>query len=196
VRRRKKWNPSHVAERAWTRAERRVVWRGWLGRFTIAIEPLFVGIFFSALPIILLLRKQEIALFVAPIFGMGALAFIIYATALMVPCTRAIIETFSPIYVVDGYIRYRRAHVPTSLDPEYFVAVLDADREKLGEWPLRQWPKSIGEREIWPVIVEFSPYGGIHKIDGRSTGVLPEEIAPFGIGVAAHDRERRKEKNY
>ena len=194
-RRNSQWDPSHVASRAWTRAERRVVLRGFWGRFTIAIEPLIVGIFFSLLPIGLLLRKQEIALFVAPIFGLAAVLFTAYAIALMVPCTRAIFETFGPIYVVDGYIRYRQERCANTPEPQYFVAVLNAGREQLGEWQLREWPKSIGERELWPVLVEFSPYGGIHKIDGRSTGVLPEEISPFGIGIARDDDLRRSAKN-
>jgi hypothetical protein len=185
------WNPSEVASRAWTRAERRVVVRGFLGRLTIAIEPLIVGVFFALLPIGLLLRGQEFALLVAPIFALAAIAFVAYAIALMVPCTHAILETFSPIYIVDGYIRYRKGHVSQSLEPEYFVAVLNADRQTLGEWPLREWPASIGNRELWPVLVEFSPFGGIHKIDGRSTGVLPTEISPFGVGIAARDKERR-----
>ena len=170
-----------VARRPWTRAERRVVLRGFFGRFTIAIEPLIVGIFFALLPIGLLLRKQEIALLLAPIFALGAVAFFFYAIFLIAPSARAVFETFGSIYTVDGYVRYRA----TDKDPpEYYVAVLDDQRRLLGEWSLRQWPKSIGDRLLWPVVVEFSRYGGIHKIDGRSTGVLPEDIAPFGVGIA------------
>ena len=172
---------SDVARRPWTRAERRVVLRGFWGRFTIAIEPLIVGIFFALLPIGLLLRREEIALLSAPIFAFGAIVFFAYAIALMVPPTRAVLETFSPIYTVDGYIRYRSEG---TVNPEFFVAVLDADHAALGEWPLREWPASIGDRDVWPVLVEFSRYGGIHKIDGRPTGVLPAEISPFGVGVA------------
>jgi hypothetical protein len=105
----------------------------------------------------------------------------------MLPSVRAMFETFAPIYVVDGYVRYR---VAQGVLPEYYVAVLSPDRQVLGEWPLREWPVSIGKRELWPVLVEFSRYGGIHKIDGRPTGVLPSEIAPFGVGIAL-DAERR-----
>ena len=43
-------------------------------------------------------------------------------------------------------------------------------------------------------MVEFSRYGGIHKIDGRATGVLPAEIAPFGVGIARDDAERRRSR--
>jgi hypothetical protein len=175
------WHES-IASRPWSRAERRVVLQGFLGRFSVAIEPLIVAAFFSILPIGLLLRKQEIALFVAPIFAVAALAFLAYAVVLMVPSTRAILETRSPIYIVDGYIRYRRDESGTVAP--CFVAVLDANSRILGEWPLREWPHSIGGRELWPAMVEFSEFGGIHRIDGRATGVLPAEISPLGIGVA------------
>ncbi|MGP6159461.1 MAG: hypothetical protein ACLPYS_18460 [Vulcanimicrobiaceae bacterium] len=175
------WHES-VASRPWSRAERRVVLRGFLGRFLIAIEPLAVAAFFSLLPIGLLLRKQETALILAPIFGLAALLFLAYAIFLMVPSTHALLETLSPIYIIDGYIRYRRSNSDTELP--YHVAVLDSERKTLGEWPLREWPHSIGEHDIWPAMVEFSEFGGIHCIDGRPTGVLPAEIAPLGIGIA------------
>jgi len=35
-----------------------------------------------------------------------------------------------------------------------------------------------------PRLTEFSEYGGVHRIDGRSTGVLPDRIARFGVGIA------------
>jgi hypothetical protein len=167
------------------------VWRGFLGRFTIAIEPFVVGLFFAALPVGLWLRHQDSAIFVAPIFALASIAFTAYAIVLMVPCTRALIETYSPIYVVDGYVRYRRAGGPPTSEAQYFVAVLSSAGEVLGEWPLREWPRAIGDRETWPVLVEFSPYGGIHKIDGRPTGVLPAEISPLGIGIAKEAERRR-----
>ena len=178
------WGRSEVAGRPWTRAERRVVLRGFFGRLTIAIEPMIVAIFFALLPIGLLLRRQEIALMLAPIFALAAIAFCAYAIALMLPSARAVLETFSSIYTVDGYIRYRAVETNP---PEYYVAVLNAERETLGEWPLREWPQSIGDQVLWPALVEFSRYGGIHKIDGRPTGVLPTEIAPFGVGIARED---------
>lgn len=162
---------------------------GFFGRLSIAIEPLIVAVFFAALPIAMMLRKEEITLLLAPIFAFAALTFLAYAIVLMVPSTRAVLETFSPIYTVDGYIRYRASHKP---QPPYYVAVLSADKETLGEWPLREWPKAIGDRELWPVLVEFSRYGGIHKIDGRPTGVLPAEISPFGVGIARDDADRAR----
>jgi hypothetical protein len=180
-RRRQEWHGSDVARRAWTRAERRVVLRGFFGRLIIAIEPLIASVFFAILPVALWLRREEVASLLAPVFACAAVGFLAYAIVLIWPSTRAVLETFRPIYTVDGYIRYR---IAKSGEPEYYVAALSADREALGEWPLREWPKSIGERDVWPVLVEFSRYGGVHKIDGRPTGVLPAKIAPFGIGIA------------
>jgi hypothetical protein len=34
-------------------------------------------------------------------------------------------------------------------------------------------------------MVEFCRYGGILRIDGRSTGVLPDDIPALGIGAPA-----------
>lgn len=193
--RRKKhpWDSTPIASRAWTREERRVVLRGFLGRLTIAIEPFLVGLFLAFLPIGMWLGHQETALLVAPIFGLVAIAFVAYSIALMIPSTRAVFESFTPIYIVDGYVRYRETRATETSPVEYHVAVLNADREPLGEWQLSEWPKSIGTQDLWAALVEFSPYGGIHKIDGLSTGVLPSEIAPFGIGVA-RDSQRRGSK--
>lgn len=184
----KEWQGSGVARRAWTRSERRVVVRGFVGRLSIAIEPLIAAVFFALLPVGMAMRHAETTVLMAPIFAGAALTFLAYAIVLIVPSARAVIETFAPIYTVDGYVRYRDAR---QNPPAFFVAVLDADQRALGEWPLREWPAAIGRRELWPVLVEFSRYGGIHKIDGHSTGVLPAEIAPFGVGIARRDDERR-----
>jgi hypothetical protein len=192
----REWSQS-VAFRPWTRKERRVVMRGFFGRFSIAVEPIVIACFFSLLPIGLLLRRQETALLLAPIFGCAALAFLAYAVVLMLPSARAVIETFAPILVVDGYVRYTRSERNGEL--RYAVAVLDSERNVLGEWPLREWPAAIGEREIWPALVEFSQYGGIHRIDGYATGVLPADIPALGIGVAlaaaARSSRLRREEN-
>jgi len=184
-RHRREWSES-VSFRRWSRAERRIVLRGFVGRFSVAIEPLIAAAFFSLLPLGLLLRRQETALLLAPIFAFAALAFLAYAVVLMVPSTRALLETFAPILVVDGYVQYRR-RARDGQQPDS-VAVLDAERRTLAEWPLREWPPAIGTRHTWPALVEFSEFGGIHRIDGRPTGVLPADIAPFGIGIAQHAR--------
>jgi hypothetical protein len=182
------WHASDVARRAWTRAERGVVLHGFFGRLIIAIEPLVAAFFFAILPVAMLLRKQEIATLLAPVFAFAAIGFLVYAIVLIWPSAHAVLETFAPIYTVDGYVRYR---IGESGQPEYYVAALSADRQILGEWPLREWPHSIGERATWPVVVEFSRYGGIHKIDGRPTGVLPDKIAAFGVGIARGETESR-----
>jgi len=50
--------------------------------------------------------------------------------------------------------------------------------------------KRLPNRTI-PAVVEFSVYAGIHKIDGRPTGLLPDEDLPLlAIGIA---RERFKD---
>lgn len=171
-----------VAERPWRPAERRVVLRGFWGRLTIAIEPFVIAIFFVVLPLLLLLRKTDTAIFVAPIFAGAGLLFLAYAIVLMVSPTRALLETFGSIHVVDGYVQYRM-HVRPLDEPAYFVAVLDHDRNVLGEWALAGRPKALDRSDLWPALVEFSRYGGIHRIDGRSTGVLPDDIPAFGVGV-------------
>jgi hypothetical protein len=174
-----------VASRAWRAAERRVVLRGFWGRALIAIEPLAIACFFAALPVLLVVRKQETAKLVGPIFAVASLLFLAYAVVLMVPASKALWETFARIYSVDGYVRYR-SHARYEYEPPtYYAAVLDAGGELLGEWPLRGRPGALDKADTWPALVEFTPYGGIHRIDGRSTGVLPDDIPAFGIGAAA-----------
>src|SRR5947209_20351095 len=110
---------SAVARRPWTRAERRVVLRGFFGRFTIAIEPLIVAIFFALLPIGMLLRGQEVGLLMAPVSALAAIAFLACAGAMAAPSAQAVIETFAPFYRVDGYVRCR-ATGPSP--PQHYVA--------------------------------------------------------------------------
>jgi hypothetical protein len=172
-----------VSARPWTAAERRVVFRGWCGRLAIAIEPLIIAIFFGAMTIALFVRGQDSAKFVGPIFGTGSLAFLAYAIVLMVPSTRALIESFGSIYRVDGYVRYRAARRYEDEAPSYFVAVLDASEHELGEWPLGGRPGAMDAADKWPALVEFTGIGGVLRIDGRSTGVLPDSITPFGVGM-------------
>jgi len=171
-----------LAQRPWTKAERLVVWRGFFGRFFIAIEPIILSLVFIGLVAGLIrMRPHEEALVLAPIFGSAAAAFIAYGLALMVAPVRALAHTFSPIYIVDGYVRYRKAH-PFDEKAIAYVAALDEHRRMLGEWPLDddrllEW--------TYPAMIEFSRYGGIHKIDGKETDVLPSELPPLGIGATA-----------
>jgi hypothetical protein len=124
------WHPS-IARRAWRPSERLVVMRGFWGRFFIAVEPLTIALCFTGLSIGLLLRHQEGAIFIAPIFGGAALLFYTYAVVLMMSVTRAVIESFGSIWVVDGYVQYRE-HLAPNRDPAYYVAVLDEERRVLG----------------------------------------------------------------
>jgi hypothetical protein len=159
-----------------------VILRGFWGRLLIAVEPLAASLFFAALSVGLVVRQQEGALFVAPIFAFASVLFAIYAVVLMVPVSRALIETFGSICIVDGYVRYR-ALERTHREPLYFVAVLDEHRQVLGEWQLDRRPPALERPSPWPALVEFSPHGGIHRIDGQSTGLLPDDLPPLGIGA-------------
>lgn len=184
MRRRESWYRSSIARRPWREAERRVVHRGFWGRFFIAVEPLTISVFFAVLAVGLIVGQHEGAVFVAPIFAVASVLFATYATVLMFSVTRAVIETFGSIWIVDGYIRYREHLVPFQ-DPAYFVAVLDERREVLGEWPLARRPDALDRAEPWPAHVEFTEFGGVLRIDGRSTGVLPDDLPALGIGAPA-----------
>ncbi len=178
-----------LVRRMWTRAERRVVLNGLFGRLLIAIEPvicsivfgsLTLGLIFLPLPASAKLTHWESAIVLAPIFGLMTVAFLAYATFVLVAPVRALLHTFSPIYIVDGYVRYRRPDRQTDGDSNGYVAVLNEDRRAVAEWPC------LGEvavpDSLRPALVEFSFYGGIHRIDGRSTGVLPESLPALGVG--------------
>ena len=177
-----------LVRRMWTRSERRVVLNGLLGRLLIAIEPIICFIVFGGLTSALVfvplpgtkMTRWESAIVIAPIFGLAAVAFLIYAVAVLFGPLRALIQTFSPIYIVDGYLRYRRPDRATEGDSNGYVAVLNEDRLAIAEWP------TLGEvplpDSLRPAMIEFSYFGGIHRIDGRSTGVLPESFAAAGIG--------------
>ena len=81
---------------------------------------------------------------------------------------------------MDGYLRYRTPDRATEADSNGYISVLDENRLTVAEWP------TIGEEPIAdhvrPALIEFSYYGGIHRIDGRSTGVLPASMSACGVG--------------
>lgn len=181
MRRALQWKNS-IARRPWRADERRIVWRGFWGRLLIAVEPLAIALFFAALTVTMLVRHLEGALMIAPIFGVATILFLAYAVVLMVPPARAVIESFGSIWIVDGYVRYRSVEARRH-DTAYYVAVLDHDRNELGEWPLDRRPPALDATYRWAALVEFTPYGGILRIDGRSTGVLPDDIPAFGVGA-------------
>lgn len=180
-----------LVRRPWTSVERKVVLAGLFGRLLLAIEPLIcfavfggltAGLIFFHLPHGSKMTRWEAAIVIAPIFGLAALAFLTYTVALLVAPLRALVQTFSPIYIVDGYVRYRKPDRQTEADSNGYVAVLNEERRAVVEWP------SLGAvplpDSVRPAMIEFSYYGGIHRIDGRSTGALPESLTLAGIGIA------------
>ena len=104
----------------------------------------------------------------------------LYTVILLAAPLRALMQTFAPIYIVDGYVRYRGPDEHSECDSNGYVAVLDDERNAVAEWP-SAGDSSLGDH-IRPAMIEFSYYGGIHRIDGRSTGVLPATMAAMGVG--------------
>jgi len=179
-----------LVRRAWSRAERNVVIQGLLGRLVIAVEPGICSLVFAAITVALVffrlpagarLTRFEAAIVIAPVFAVAALAFLAYAVAVLYAPVRALRQTFSPIYIVDGYLRFRCPDAETEHGSNGYVAVLDDAREVVAEWPtLGQTGHDDEER---PAMIEFTFYGGVHRIDGRETGVLPQSLRPFGVGL-------------
>ena len=179
-----------LVRRAWTRSERRVVLNGLFGRLLIAVEPcicfavfgaLTVGLIFFPRPAGATMTRWESAVIIAPIFGLAASAFLAWAIFVLYAPLRALASTFKPIYIVDGYVRYRRPDRESEADSNGYIAVLSADRTAIAEWP------SLGRRPLADdtraALIEFSYYGGIHRVDGQSTGVMPERITLAGVGM-------------
>lgn len=178
--------------RKWRASESRIVRRGMFGRLTIAVEPAIIAVLFAAIGSYLALHGRSDATHNDWIFSIvflpGAAAFAIYAVVLMLEPIRALRETSQPIFIVDGYLRTRGCDDFSTAGTNGFVAVLTDDRRVACEWP------TIGEGtlryEVSPAQIEFSEYGGIHAIDGRPTGVLPENFPPLGVGANQKPRKR------
>jgi hypothetical protein len=186
-----------LVRRPWTPAERKIVVQGLLGRLVIAIEPVICMLVFGALTACLIflplpasanMTRWEAAVVIAPIFGLATVAFALYAVCLLIAPVRAVMQTFSPIYIVDGYVRYRRRDRHSEIDSNGYVAVLNDERRMLAEW------ETLGRDPIpdltRPALIEFTHFGGIHRIDGKSTGVLPERINLLGVGMNKAGRYR------
>jgi hypothetical protein len=177
-----------LARRRWTAGERQIVWRGLTGRFTLAIEPLIGMLFMALLTWGIIYRAHHVAsdatlAKIAWIFALGAVAFGGYFVAVLAAPITAYLQTFGPIYILDGYVRYRAPDERSRDDACGYAAALFPDRSVAGEW---EW---LGKRPLpnvtIPALVEFSTYAGIHKIDGKSTGLLPDEDLPLlAIGIA------------
>ncbi|MFN2448377.1 MAG: hypothetical protein ABR508_01100 [Candidatus Baltobacteraceae bacterium] len=176
----------HLARRPWTERERFIVWRGVTGRISIAIEPLIGGLFFAALSYGIVWRARVTPphdLWILwPVFGVVSLAFFAYFVAVLAAPLVAYAQTYKPIYQLDGYVRYRGPDEFSDVGSSGYVAVLFDDERMCGEWECFG-TKRLPARTI-PAHVEFSEYGGVHKIDGKSTGVLPDEPLPLlAIGM-------------
>lgn len=178
---------SMLIRRTWTRVERRIVLQGFFGRLMIAIEPAICGAVFLALTLGMIFNKDKGIIVLAPIFALGVVAFAFYAFAVMLAPVRALLHTLGPIYIVDGYVRYRGRDTGSNEDSNGYVAVLTDDERVACEWP------TLGDVELpnftRPAMCEFSEYGGVHSIDGRSTGVLPGRIPRFGVGGRSRERD-------
>jgi hypothetical protein len=126
---------------------------------------------------------------IAWIFALGAIAFAGYFVAVLVAPIAAYLQTFAPIYILDGYVRYREPDERSRVDACGYAAALFADRGVAHEW---EW---LGKKPLpnatLPALVEFSLYAGIHKIDGKPTGLLPEGDLPLlAIGIATRHGRR------
>ncbi|HEX3550049.1 MAG TPA: hypothetical protein VHT53_06710 [Candidatus Elarobacter sp.] len=183
-----------LIRRAWTRAERRVVLAGFFGRLAIAVEPLLCGIVFAFItlgvfwaPRISGGKVLPDIIVIAPVFGLGVVGCAIWLVGVMAAPVRALAHTLRPIYVVDGYIRFRRRDVQSALDTNGYVAVLIEDGRVACEWP------TLGTVELpdeaRPALCEFTEYGGVHAIDGRPTGVLPGRIPALGVSIHGRKEE-------
>ena len=108
---------------------------------------------------------------IAWIFALGAIEFAGYFVAVLVAPVAAYLQTFRPIYIVDGYVRYREPDARSRPDGCGYAAALFADRSVAHEW---EWlgSKPLPDATI-PALVEFSLYAGIHKIDADRRGCSP-----------------------
>ncbi|HLJ83126.1 MAG TPA: hypothetical protein VKT51_02980 [Candidatus Eremiobacteraceae bacterium] len=179
---------STLVRRAWLPSERRVVARGLAGRALTALEPAAIGALLAWAAVALANRvtpnvspPAHDALPIAIIFAPVAVAFFVYAAWLVRDPIIALRKTYEPIFIVDGYVRTRGCDDLSARGSCGYVAVLTADGRIAGEWP------AIGPAEFTmtmrPAIAEFSEFGGIHAIDGRSTGILPRSFPALGVGA-------------
>ena len=180
-----------LARRAWTDRERSIVARGLSGRMAIAIEPLIGAIFMVLLTWGIVWRAHHVAsdatlVKIAPIFAIGAIAFAGYFVAVLVAPVAAYLQTFKPIYILNGYARYRERDSRSRDDACGYIAALFPDTSVACEWEFLGTKALV--RATIPSMLEFSAYAGIHKIDGRATGLLPDgDLPALAVGVA---RER------
>ncbi len=177
-----------LVHRPWTPRERRVVWSGLVGRLAIAVEPLLGFVFFALFTWGIVWRAHRVPsdaslIVVAPVFALGAFAFLGYLVAVLVAPIVAYAQTYKPIYIVDGYVRYRSPDEDSDPGECGYVAALFEDKSVACEW--RALGKAAYPTRTVAAMVEFSVFAGIHAIDGRPTGLLPVgDLPPLTIGIA------------
>lgn len=171
-----------------------MVWHGAAGRFVVACEPaaiaLLFGFFTISLAHLAAAKDHEGYIYLAWVFGLGAATFALYAVGLLVTPIRTLLQTREPIYVVDGYVRTRGPDARSLAGSNGYIAAMLDDGRVACEW------SAIGDDPLpdqtYPAYMEFSEFGGIHVVDGQSTGVLPEDFPPLGVGGAHPPRSRRE----
>ena len=171
-----------------------MVWRGAAGRFIVACEPaalaLLFGVFTIGLARLSTAKDHEGYIYLAWVFGFGAVSFTLYAVGLLLTPIRTLLETLQPIFIVDGYVRTRGPDARSQDGSSGYIAAMLDDGRVACEWT------AIGHDRLpdqtYPAYMEFSEFGGIHAVDGRSTGVLPEDFPPLGIGGSRPPRPDRR----
>lgn len=182
-----------LAMRPWRSEERKIVWRGASGRFIVALEPaalaLMFGLFTLAIANVSGTKEHQGYIYFAWVFGFGAAGFTLYAVALLVNPIRTLLQTRQPIFILDGYVRTRAPDERSEPGSTGYIAVVLPDKRVACEWP------TIGQRPLpddeYPAFMEFSEFGGIHCVDGHSTGVLPEDFPALGVGGARPPKRSR-----
>jgi hypothetical protein len=175
---------ARLAMRPWRPEERTVVWRGAAGRFVVALEPAVIAILFGALTLgierVAGVKEHQGYIYFAWVFGFGGACFVLYAVALLINPIRTLFHTRQPIFCVDGYVRTRGPDRHSDEGSSGYIAVVLDDGAIACEWP------AVGSArlpdETYPAFTEFSEFGGIHNVDGQSTGVLPESFPMLGVG--------------
>jgi len=150
---------------------------------TIAVESFVLAVGFGVLTV-LQFRHEPIW---APLILLMALSFAAYTVGLLIKPISAVLATRRPIFKVDGYLRLRGRDAKNAPGESGYLAVLTEGGDLAGEWPLRgEHPQAY---DIGPAMIEFSEYGGVHTIDGTSTGALPLDFPALGVGL--NPRKRR-----
>ena len=152
----------------------------------MALEPAIIAVLFGALALgierVAGAKEHQGYIYFAWVFAFGGACFVLYTVALLVNPIRTLLQTRQPIFIVDGYVRTRAPDEHSAIGSSGYIAVILDDGAVACEWP------AVGSvplpDEQYPAFMEFSEFGGIHCVDGQSTGVLPTSFPALGIGGA------------